>query len=232
GVHETLYVNDRVREAIANQASDQELNQVCREEGMYTLFEDGMNKVLAGITSMKEVLRLATAPEDFTFRDRIDVDGNLMSLGQAATLRDSLQVKTTNDETRNTILVIDDSKSIRSLVRFILQAENHDVVEADDGRKGLALLKQAKDKLSLIIVDYEMPNVDGPAFINEVRRQSKYDDVPIIMLTSRKDEEDEVLGLDSGADDYIVKPVEPMKLQARVRKMLSMYNRIRTAVKA
>ncbi|PCI00059.1 MAG: hypothetical protein COB79_06240 [Zetaproteobacteria bacterium] len=229
GVHEVLYVNDRVREAIANEASDQELMQVCREEGMYALFEDGMNKVLAGITSVKEVLRLATPPEDFSFRDRLDEDGLLMSIGQAAAVRDSLQVKSTEDETNNTILMIDDSKSIRSLVRFILQAEGHDVVEADDGRKGLSLLKEAKDKLSLIIVDYDMPNVDGPTFIKEVRRQSKYDDIPIIMLTSRKDEEDEVLGLDSGADDYIVKPVEPMKLQARVRKMLSMYNRIRMA---
>lgn len=229
GVHEVLYVNDRVREAIASEVSDQELMQVCREEGMYALFEDGMNKVLAGITSVKEVLRLATPPEDFSFRDRIDGEGLLMSIGQAAAVRDSAQVKATKDDDINTILMIDDSKSIRSLVRFILQAEGHDVVEADDGRKGLSLLQQAKDKLNLIIVDYEMPNVDGPTFIKEVRRQSKYDDIPIIMLTSRKDEEDEVLGLDSGADDYIVKPVEPMKLQARVRKILSMYNRIRMA---
>ncbi len=231
GVHEVLYVNDRVREAIASEVSDQELMQVCREEGMYTLFEDGMNKVLAGITSVKEVLRLATPPEDFTLRDRLDEEGLLMSIGQAASVRDSSQVNTADDESKNTILMIDDSKSIRSLVRFILQAEGHDVVEADDGRKGLNLLQQAKEKLNLIIVDYEMPNVDGPSFIKEVRRQSKYDDIPIIMLTSRKDEEDEVLGLDSGADDYIVKPVEPMKLQARVRKMLSMYNRIRLAAK-
>jgi len=232
GVHETLYVNDRVREAIANEVSDQELMQVCREEGMYTLFEDGMNKVLAGITSIKEVQRLATPPEDFTFRDRIDTNGDLMSLGQASSVRDHAQVAEKEDEGSNTIMIIDDSKSIRSLVRFILQAEGHDVVEADDGRKGLSLLKQAADKLDLIIVDYEMPNVDGPSFIKEVRRQSKYDDIPIIMLTSRKDEEDEVLGLDSGADDYIVKPVEPMKLQARVRKILSMYKRIRMAVEA
>ncbi len=232
GVHETLYVNDRVREAIAHEASDQELMQVCREEGMYTLYEDGMNKVLAGITSIKEVQRLATPPEDFTFRDRIDEDGLLMSLGQAAQARDLKQVKSDDEQGVDTILIIDDSKSIRSLVRFILQAEKHDVIEADDGRKGLSLLQTAKEKLSLVIVDYEMPNVDGPTFITEMRRQSKYDDIPIIMLTSRKDEEDEVLGLDSGADDYIVKPVEPMKLQARVRKMLSMYNRIRTAAKS
>ncbi len=229
GVHETLYVNDRVREAIANEVSDQELMQVCREEGMYALFEDGMNKVIAGVTSVKEIQRLATPPEDFTFRDRIDEDGGLMSLGQASAVRDGQQVATTEDEGKDTILVIDDSKSIRSLVRFILQAEGHDVIEAEDGRSGLSLVKQAKDKLSLILVDYEMPNVDGPTFINEMRRQSKYDGIPIVMLTSRKDEEDEVLGLDSGADDYIVKPVEPMKLQARVRKMLNMYKRIRAA---
>ena len=229
GVHEVLYVNDRVREAIASEASDQELMQICREEGMYTLFEDGMNKVLAGITSIKEVQRLATAPEDFTFRDRIAEDGTLMSLGQASAARNKVQVKSTESEQRNTILVIDDSKSIRSLVRFILQAEKHDVIEADDGRKGLSLLKQAKDKIALVIVDYEMPNMDGPTFIHEIRRQSKYDDVPVVMLTSRRDEEDEVLGLDSGADDYILKPVEPMKLQARVRKILSMYSRIRIA---
>jgi type IV pilus assembly protein PilB len=229
GVHETLYVNDRVREAIANEVSDQELMQICREEGMYALFEDGMNKALAGITSIKEIQRLATPPEDFTFRDRIDEEGNLMSLGQASAMRDAQQVSKNEDESKDTILVIDDSKSIRSLVRFILQAEGHDVIEAEDGRAGMALVKQAKDKLNLILVDYEMPNVDGPTFINEMRRQSKYDDIPIVMLTSRKDEEDEVLGLDSGADDYIIKPVEPMKLQARVRKMLNMYKRIRKA---
>ncbi|MDQ7003630.1 MAG: ATPase, T2SS/T4P/T4SS family [Ghiorsea sp.] len=231
GVHEVLYVNDRVRETIANEASDQELMQVCREEGMYALFEDGMNKVLAGVTSVKEVLRLATPPEDFSFRDRLDENGLLMSIGQAASARDSLQVKSTEANSKNTILIIDDSKSIRSLVRFILQAEGHDVVEADDGRKGIGLLQQAKDSLSLIIVDYDMPHMDGPTFIKEVRRQSKYDAIPVIMLTSRKDEEDEVLGLDAGADDYIVKPVEPMKLQARVRRVLSMYGRIRTATK-
>ena len=229
GIHETLYVNDRVREAIAHQASDQELMQVCREEGMYSLFEDGMNKVLAGITSVKEVTRLATAPEDFTFRDRIDEEGDLMSLGQAMEARSVKQISTGVDSGRNTIMVVDDSKSIRSLVRFVLQAEGYDIVEAEDGQKALSLLQQAFGKLCLVMVDYEMPNMNGPEFIGEVRRQSKYDNIPVVMLTSRKDEDDEVLGLDSGADDYIVKPVEPMKLQARVRRIISMYNRILTA---
>ncbi|MDX8387804.1 MAG: ATPase, T2SS/T4P/T4SS family [Ghiorsea sp.] len=229
GVHETLYVNDRVRESIAHGASDQELTQVCREEGMYTLFEDGMNKVLAGITSIKEVGRLATAPEDFTFQDRIDEDGSLMSLGQAMEARSNQQIKPNEDSGRNTVLMIDDSKSIRSLVGFILKAEGYDIIEAEDGRKGLSLLQQAASSLSIVIVDYDMPNMSGPEFIQEVRRQSKYDDIPIVLLTSRQDEDDEVLGLDSGADDYIVKPVEPMKLQARVRKTVSMYNRIRKA---
>ena len=66
--------------------------------------------------------------------------------------------------------------------------------------------------------------------MTKIREQNKFDAIPVVMLTSRKDEEDEVFGLDSGADDYIGKPVEPMKLQARVRKILTMYARIRTAV--
>jgi len=232
GVHETLYVNDRVREAIAHQVSDQELMLVCREEGMYTLFEDGMNKMLSGVTSIKEVCRLASPPEDFSFRDRIDAEGQLMSLGQALAARSSAQLNNDTQQGRKTILVIDDSKSIRSLVRYVLQVEGHDVIEAEDGRKGMALLQQSAEHLSLVIVDYEMPNMTGPEFIEEMRKQSKYDEVPVVMLTSRKDEDDEVLGLDAGADDYILKPVEPMKLQARVRKIINMYNRIRVASSA
>ncbi|WP_038248014.1 ATPase, T2SS/T4P/T4SS family [Ghiorsea bivora] len=229
GVHETLYVNDRVRKAIANGVSDQELMQVCREEGMYALFEDGMNKVLQGVTSVAEVTRLSIAPEDFSFQDRIDSDGNLMSLGQANEARDQGQLAPKEDTKRNTILLIDDSKSIRSLVGFILKSEGFDIAEAEDGRKGLDLLKQALPQVALAIVDYDMPNMTGPEFVQEVRRQSKYDDIPVVMLTSRHDEDDEVLGLDSGADDYIIKPVEPMKLQARVRKILQMYERVRQA---
>lgn len=228
GIHEVLYVNDRVREAIARQSSDQELTQVCREEGMYTLFEDGMNKVLLGITSIKEVCRLATAPEDFSFRDRIDSDGSLMSLGQAMYARNAAQISTNDSGARNTVLVIDDSKSIRHLVRFILQAEGYEVIEAEDGRKGFELLAQSAMHLSLVLVDYEMPNMIGPEFVAEMRKKSIYDDIPVMMLTSRKDEEDEVLGLDNGADDYIIKPVEPLKLQARVRRIIHMYNRIRS----
>jgi len=229
GVHETLYVNDRVRQAIARAVSDQELMQVCREEGMYALFEDGMNKVLQGVTSVAEVTRLSIAPEDFSFQDRIDSDGNLMSLGQANEARDQGQLSPKEDTKRNTVLLIDDSKSIRSLVGFILKSEGFEIAEAEDGRKGLDLLKQALPQVALVIVDYDMPNMNGPEFVQEVRRQSKYDDVPVVMLTSRHDEDDEVLGLDSGADDYIIKPVEPMKLQARVRKILQMYERVRQA---
>jgi len=229
GVHETLYVNDRVRKAIADTVSDQELTQVCREEGMYALFEDGMNKVLQGVTSISEITRLAIPPEDFTFRDRIDKDGNLMSLGQATAARNVEQIDDSDEEGGKRALVIDDSKSIRSLVGFILKDEGFDIIEAEDGRKGLELLQQASEKLSVVIVDYDMPNVNGPEFVAAVRKQSKYDGIPIIMLTSRFEEDDEVLGLDSGADDYIIKPVEPMKLQARVRKIVNMYSRIRRA---
>ena len=89
---------------------------------MYTLFEDGMNKVLAGVTSVKEITRMAKMPEDFTFRDRIDEEGDLMSFGQAKDARASSEVSTSAGRGRNTVLVVEDSKRIRSLVRFVLHA--------------------------------------------------------------------------------------------------------------
>ena len=74
-----------------------------------------------------------------------------------------------------------------------------------------------------------MPNISGPELVKRIRQHEAYNDMPVMLLTSHKEEESEVLGLETGADDYIAKPVEPLKLQARVKKMLSMYERIRAA---
>ena len=127
-------------------------------------------------------------------------------------------------------MVVDDSKSIRNLVKFVLQAEDYDVIEAEDGQHAWSLLQKYGNNIGLVISDFEMPNMNGDELVKRIREQKRYDVMPIILLTARKEEEDEVIGLDSGADDYIGKPVEPMKLQARVRKVMGMYQRIRTAM--
>ena len=229
GMHEVLYVNDRMRDLISRNTSDQELMQAAREDGMFCLFEDGMNKALAGLTSMNEVIRNSTAPEGFRLNERLSEDGMLLSLGAMMAVRDAKRAKGNQDSGKKTVLVVDDSKSIRNLVKFVLQSEGFEVVEVEDGQQGWDALQRLSASISLVLTDYEMPNMSGPELVGKIRNQSKFDGIPLILLTSRKDEEDEVLGLDLGADDYITKPVEPMKLQARVRKILAMYGRIRAA---
>lgn len=229
GVHEVLYVNDRMRALIARGTSDHDLMQAAREDGMFCLFEDGLNKALAGITSIAEVVRNSSPPEEFKLHECLSEDGFLMSLGEMVKQKDAVRTTVSERSDKQTILVVDDSKSIRNLVKFVLQSDGFDVLEADDGQQGWDMLQRLSSSINLVVTDYEMPNMTGPELVTKVRKHRNFDGVPLILLTSRKDEDDEVFGLESGADDYIGKPVEPMKLQARVRKVLAMYARISAA---
>jgi len=113
------------------------------------------------------------------------------------------------------ILIVDDEEKIRSLVRLYLEREGFVVEEAEDGR--VALEKFHSGQFSLLIVDLMMPDIDGWRVCREVRESSA---LPIIMLTARGEEFDRVLGLELGADDYLVKPFSTKELVARVKALL------------
>ncbi|RME83933.1 MAG: response regulator, partial [Zetaproteobacteria bacterium] len=223
GVHEILYVNDRLRELIAKEAPAREIALAAREEGMLTLFEDGLAKALQGHTSLDEVLRIAVPPEGFKLADRLGPNGELLSLPEAKMLRAAKRGEAASG--KRVVLVVDDSATIRKLVRYVLVGEGFEVIEAEDGERAWAMLQTTRP--DLVLVDFEMPGLTGPELIKKARADSRFDDLPFVMLTSRQEEENEVLALETGADDYITKPIEPMKLVARVKKVLSMYERIR-----
>lgn len=113
------------------------------------------------------------------------------------------------------ILIVDDEERIRSLVRLYLEREGFSVEEAEDG--SVALSKFKAGQFSLLIVDLMMPDVDGWRVCREIRESSG---IPIIMLTARGEEFDRVLGLELGADDYLVKPFSTKELVARVKALL------------
>src|SRR5512141_1521588 len=113
------------------------------------------------------------------------------------------------------ILVIDDEAKIVEICRDYLHAANYDVITAGDGLKGLAMARTHKP--DLIVLDLMLPGMDGLDVCRTLRRES---DVPIIMLTARAEEVDRLIGLELGADDYIVKPFSPRELVARVRTVL------------
>jgi DNA-binding response OmpR family regulator len=110
------------------------------------------------------------------------------------------------------VLVVDDEPSIVELVRFNLEREGFATDVASDGREALAAARQGKP--DIIVLDVMLPGMDGYEVCRVIRQESS---VPIIMLTAKTDEIDRVLGLELGADDYVVKPFSPRELVARVR---------------
>jgi two-component system response regulator MtrA len=114
-----------------------------------------------------------------------------------------------------TVLVVDDERHIVDLVRLYLEKEGYAVIPASNGEEALAL--HDRHDPDMVILDLMLPRVDGFEVCREIRRESR---VPIIMLTARSDTIDVVVGLESGADDYVTKPFEMRELVARVRAVL------------
>ncbi|HLE52775.1 MAG TPA: response regulator transcription factor [Anaerolineales bacterium] len=113
------------------------------------------------------------------------------------------------------ILVVDDKSELRTLLKSYFTQEGFEVVTAGDGQEALFVARH--EKPNLIILDLMMPEMSGYDFMRAYRRQA---DTPIILLTARIDENDKVLGLELGADDYVTKPFSPRELTARVRAVL------------
>ena len=122
------------------------------------------------------------------------------------------------------VLVVDDESRMRKLVRDFLTHKNYAVVEAGDGEEALDMFYQDKE-ISLVILDVMMPKLDGWQVCKEIRQHSK---VPIIMLTAKSHERDELLGYELGIDEYITKPCSPKVLVARVEAVLRRTNQLQS----
>ena len=118
------------------------------------------------------------------------------------------------------ILVVDDEQRMRKLVKDFLTKKNFEVLEAGDGEEAVEIFFENKD-IALLILDVMMPKMDGWEVCREIRQ---YSEVPIIMLTAKGEEKDELLGFDLGVDEYISKPFSPKILVARVEAILRRAN--------
>ena len=116
------------------------------------------------------------------------------------------------------VLVVDDESAIREMIRFALGKSDMMVACAASGRE--ALDKISERLPDIILLDWMMPNMSGPELIRRLRKNSVTKDTPIIMLTAKITEDDKVTGLNTGADDYIVKPFSPRELVARINAVL------------
>lgn len=116
------------------------------------------------------------------------------------------------------IIVIDDDPDIRDVLNLTLTEEGYDCLEAADGQEGLQLIMTKTP--NLVIVDYNMPKMNGPELVAIVKKDILMRHLPIIMLTGKGEVSDKVSGIDAGADDYMVKPFEPQELLARIKMIL------------
>ena len=117
----------------------------------------------------------------------------------------------------NCILVVDDEIRMRKLIKDFLVAKGYSILEAEDGEKTLEVFEENKNKINLVLLDVMMPKLDGWSVLRQIRQESK---VPIIMLTARGEEQDELFGFELGVDEYISKPFSPKILVARVEAIL------------
>jgi len=123
--------------------------------------------------------------------------------------------------TKQTILVVDDEKDIVDLLKYNLEKENYNVITAFDGKTAI---EKANSKPDLILLDIMMPGYDGFEVCKYIRKNSNLSSIPIIFLTAKSSETDEVLGLELGADDYIEKPISIRKIIARIKNALRKKN--------
>jgi DNA-binding response OmpR family regulator len=128
------------------------------------------------------------------------------------------------DMAPGTVLVVDDEDIVREVVCTYLEREGYTTLQASAGRSALSLIES--EQPDLIVLDVMLPEVDGYTVLAELRRRA---DVPVILLTARTEETDRVLGLELGADDYVVKPFSPRELVARVRTVLRRSGRLESS---
>ena len=115
------------------------------------------------------------------------------------------------------ILVVDDESRMRKLLKDFLAVKGYKILEAEDGEKALEIYEENRNKIKLVLLDVMMPKLDGWSVLRKIRQESN---LPVIMLTARGEEQDELFGFELGVDEYIAKPFSPKILVARVETIL------------
>jgi len=125
------------------------------------------------------------------------------------------------------ILIADDEAEIRQLLRLYLEKDGYSVIEADNGRKAIDIIE--KDGVDMAILDIMMPELNGYQVVQKIRAASN---IPIIMISAKSNDEDKILGLDLGADDYITKPFNPLEAMARINSNIRRFYALGAAASA
>jgi CheY-like chemotaxis protein len=232
-IHELLVVNEEVRELITRKAPEHAIRKAARDGGMRTLLEDGILKAAQGLTTLDAIVRVVASDEAAALKEDSTKPGVPVQPAaeeheeepRSETEPDEIPAvaseKSTPAETqgKERVLVVEDSRTILAVVKYFLELEGFEVLEAKDGNVGLEVAKSGQPRV--IVTDYNMPGMDGVALVKALRADPVTRGIAVLMLTSEGNVEKEAQALEAGVDDYILKPVEPRRLAARVKSVLA-----------
>jgi type II secretory ATPase GspE/PulE/Tfp pilus assembly ATPase PilB-like protein/ActR/RegA family two-component response regulator len=210
-IHEVLAVTDEMRDLISSRAADHVIKRAAKRAGMRTLLEDGVDKAARGLTTLDEVLRVVSRA------DAADRAGDTPPTAEPGAAPGGDQNAPDAATLRGRVLVVEDSPTIVSVIKYFLELEGFDVLVAENGLVGLEMA--FRERPDVIVSDVNMPGMGGVEMVKALRSDARTSQVRIIMLTSESSVESETEGLTAGADDYILKPVEPRRLAARVKAL-------------
>ncbi|MDI6688291.1 MAG: ATPase, T2SS/T4P/T4SS family [Desulfobacterales bacterium] len=219
GLFEVLAVTPSLKEAIEPNVSAITLKKIAEREGFESMSMDGIQKALHGLTTIDEVFRVAPPGFDDIIQKPILEISESDKIETAEQASEDMPSSSISIIKSKRILVVDDNAIIVKIVGNLLESEGYIVLTAENGLEAMKLAFQSKP--DLIITDLLMPEMDGVTLIKKLRAQLSTRYIPIIMLTVKDEVDVEVKSIDAGADDYLIKPVNPKKLVSRVNRLLN-----------
>jgi len=235
---EILVVSPEIERLVGSSATAEQIGRAARAEGMRTLFECGLRHVLEGKSSIEELLRVADVPNIRGARPAATFDGPAGVAAPGAhvpfappaprpeqllegieLVDDSHSGEHAVAAPRATVLLVEDEDTLRRVMRDLLEQEGYAVCEARDGAEALEQVDRfAPD---VVLLDLNLPNVDGYTVLAQLRSRPATRNLPVLVLSARGDEDNEVRVLRLGATDFLTKPFRPRALSARVEATLS-----------
>ncbi len=191
-IPEVLVVTPEMRAVLGRSPNDVELLRAAQADGMRTFAEVGLDRVAQGHTTVEEVERvLGVVP-----------------------------IRNETTESVGPVLVVDDEAQDRLIVTSVLRGMGFEIIEAPDGGTAKSMIEAGDEDFCLVLMDLFMPGTDGHELLRSIRQSLSTQSLPVIVLTSSSNPRDELDLLEAGADDFMLKPVVPDRLEARVRSVL------------
>jgi type II secretory ATPase GspE/PulE/Tfp pilus assembly ATPase PilB-like protein/CheY-like chemotaxis protein len=225
-ITEILTMSPELEALIGSGVTADRIAQVARQQGMRTLFESGLRHLLLGHTSVEELLRVTDVPSE----ERVRVPAGTPAVVEPVATQplpgsdfgfELLEEHSTNGTAggKAKVLLVEDEEQLRRVMKDLLEREGYQIVEAGDGVGALEQVdRHAPD---VILLDLNLPGLDGYGVLSQLRSRPVTADLPVIVLTAKGDEDNEVRVLKLGADDFLTKPFRARALSARLESVLS-----------